>query len=77
MKDKQRSGRANEIPVQIVERVISEATRPIKPMTRQSVRSMAASVGISPDSVHRIWRENDLKSHLRRTFKVSTETKRG
>ena len=33
---------------------------------------LAASVGISPDSVHRIRRENDLKPHLRRTFKAST-----
>jgi transposase len=73
LKDKQRSGRPNEIPVEIVERVISEATRPVKPKTRWSVRSMAANVGISPDSVHRIWRENDLKPHLRRTFKVSTD----
>lgn len=73
LKDRQRSGRPNEIPVEIVERVVTEATRPVKPRNRWSVRSMAANVGISPDSVHRIWRENDLKPHLHRTFKVSTD----
>ena len=73
LNDRRRSGRPNEIPMEIVERVITEATRPVKPKSRWSVRSMAANVGISPDSVHRIWRENDLKPHLQRTFKVSTD----
>lgn len=73
LNDRKRSGRPTEIPVEIVERVITEATRPVKPKNRWSVRSMAANVGISADSVHRIWRENDLKPHLHRTFKVSTD----
>ena len=34
---------------------------------------MAEAVGISPDSVHRIWRANDIKPHLVHTFKVSTD----
>lgn len=40
---------------------------------RHSVRSMAAEVGISPDSVHRIWRANDIKLHLVEVFKMSTD----
>ena len=34
---------------------------------------MAREVGISPDSVHRIWRANDIKPHLVETFKVSND----
>ena len=34
---------------------------------------MADEVGISPDSVHRVWRANDIKPHLVDTFKVSTD----
>ncbi len=34
---------------------------------------MAREVGISPDSVHRIWKANDIKPHLVRTFKVSKD----
>jgi len=34
---------------------------------------MAASVGVSYQSVRRIWKDNDLKPHLRRTFKVSND----
>lgn len=30
-------------------------------------------LGISPDSVHRIWRANEIKPHLVRTFKISTD----
>lgn len=34
---------------------------------------MAREAGISPDSVHRIWRANDIKPHLVETFKVSKD----
>jgi transposase len=34
---------------------------------------MAQAVGISPDSVGRIWRANDLKPHVTATFKLSTD----
>ena len=73
LEDRRRSGRPADIPAEVVERVITEATRPPRPKSRWTVRSMAANVGISPDSVHRIWQQNDLKPHLRRTFKVSTD----
>ena len=36
---------------------------------------MAAAVGMSPDSVHRIWRANDIKPHVVKTFKVSNDPK--
>ena len=34
---------------------------------------MARQVGISPDSVHRIWKANDIKPHLVKTFKLSND----
>jgi transposase len=34
---------------------------------------MARAVGISHDSVQRIWKANDLKPHLTRTFKLSRD----
>jgi len=38
---------------------------------------MAAAIGVSHQSVHRIWRDNDLKPHLRRTFKISNDPQCG
>ena len=71
--DRPGRGRPHSIDPSIVERVISEATRPPAPLKRWSVRKMAKAVGISPDSVHRIWRHCDLKPHLTKTFKVSND----
>ena len=34
---------------------------------------MARAVGISRHSVHKIWKQNELKPHLTRVFKVSTD----
>lgn len=71
--DRKGRGRPPSIPAAKVAQVITRATQPPKPRQRWSVRRMAAAVGISPDSVHRIWRANDIKPHLVHTFKVSTD----
>ena len=73
LKDHEGRGRRPSIPADKVEQVITRVTRPPKPRKRWSVRSMAREVGISADSVHRIWRANDLKPHLTETFKVSND----
>lgn len=73
LKDRAGRGRRPSIPPEKVEQVITRATRPPKPRKRWSVRAMAKEVGISPDSVHRIWKANDIKPHLVETFKVSTD----
>ena len=36
---------------------------------------MAAVIGCSKATVHRVWRDNGLKPHLTRTFKVSNDAK--
>jgi transposase len=73
LKDQSGRGRKVSLPVDKVRQVITKVTQPPAPRTRWSVRSMAAEVGISPRSVHRIWQQNDLKPHLTRTFKISKD----
>jgi transposase len=54
-------------------RVITEATRPPAGRQRHSVRSMARAVGLSVGTVHALWRANDIRPHLTRTFKLSND----
>ena len=55
---------------QVVEKTVKE--RPVN-ATHWSVRTMAKEMGISHTSVQRIWAEHDLKPHLVKSFKVSTD----
>lgn len=41
--------------------------------THWSVRRLAAATGISPTTVHRIWRDHKLKPHQVRSFKFSKD----
>lgn len=43
--------------------------------TQWSTRTMAAAVRVSASTVGRVWRDNGLKPHLTRTFKVSNDPK--
>jgi transposase len=71
--DKPGRGRKASLPAKKIEQVLTKVTQPPKGRCRWSVRTMAKAVGISPDSVHRIWKQNDLKPHLTRTFKLSRD----
>lgn len=73
LKDKKGRGRKPSLPIEKVQQVITRVTQPPKGKRRWSTRTMAKEVGISPDSVHRIWRANELKPHLTRTFKLSND----
>jgi transposase len=73
LRDAPGRGRRPSIPAHKVEQVITTATRPKEPRTRWSVRTMANEVGISPDSVHRIWQANGIKPHVIETFKLSND----
>jgi len=66
-------GRPPSLPASKVEEVITRATQPPKPRTRWSVRTMAKAIGMSPDSVHRIWQANDIKPHLIQIFELSND----
>ena len=74
VKDAPRPGRIPEISEAQV-RAIVEATLHMKPAnaTHWSVRTMAASQGVSPATVQRIWNRHNLKPHLTKTFKLSRD----
>ena len=73
LEDRKGRGRKPTIPQEKVKRVIDEATRPRAPKKRWTVRTMAREVGISPDSVHRVWKANNIKPHLTHQFKISND----
>src|SRR5829696_5804237 len=54
----------------VVERTLH--SRPPKG-THWSVRTMAKAVGLSHTTVQRIWQAHELKPHLAKTFKLSTD----
>lgn len=68
-----RSGRKPSVDVTIRDQIITEVTQPPVGRTRWSSRSMAKAKGVSAHTVQRLWRANDLKPHLQRTFKLSRD----
>ena len=66
-------GRKPSVGAEVRERIIRGATQPPEGRTRWSVRSMARATGVSKDTVQRLWRANDIKPHVTRTFKLSTD----
>jgi transposase len=75
LQDRAGRGRKPSIPAAKLERVVTEVTQPPKNRTRWSVRSMSRHAGISASTVQRIWSKNDLKPHVTKTFKLSTDPK--
>jgi transposase len=43
--------------------------------THWSTRTLAQAQGVSKNTVHRLWQEQNLKPHLRRSFKLSRDPK--
>jgi len=70
-------GRKERLPPEKVEMVVTKVTQPPAGRKRWSTRTMARAAGMSPTSVSRIWRRNDLKPHRVRTFKASRDPKFG
>jgi transposase len=73
LEDRPGRGRRRSIAEAKVARVITEATRPRRPRTRWSLRTMARHAGVSASTVQRLWSQNDLKPHIVKTFKVSSD----
>ena len=73
LKDRAGRGRKPWLASEKIRQVITKVVQPPRGKSKWSTRSMAAAVGLSHQSVHRIWRANDLKPHLRRTFKISND----
>lgn len=71
--DAQGRGRKPALPPEKIRQVVAQVTQPPPGQSRWSTRSMAKAAGISHQSVHAIWKKNDLKPHLTRTFKLSRD----
>ena len=72
--DAPRSGRPRQIDDGEVARVLAKTLEPPPDgTTHWSVRRLAAATGISPTTVHRIWRDHKLKPHRVRSFKFSRD----
>ena len=53
--------------------IVDQATRPPQGLARWTCRSMARELGVSKATVQRVWSENEIKPHLTRVFKLSTD----
>ncbi len=73
LNERRRRGRRTSIAPEIKAEIISEATRPPAGHTQWSTRKMARAKGVSNQTVHKLWRANDIKPHLKRTFKISQD----
>lgn len=73
LSDAQGRGRKPSVALETKAAIVSRATQPPPGRARWSVRSMAAATGVSKATVQRLWRANDLKPHLVRSFKLSND----
>jgi transposase len=74
LSDAPRSGRPRQIDDREVQRVLAKTLEPPPDgTTHWSVRRLATATGISPTTVHRIWRDHKLKPHQVRSFKFSND----
>lgn len=72
--DQAKAGRGNNVPEEIVRRVVATVmTPPPAGYSHWSTRQLAGKIGLGKTAVHDILRANDLKPHLQRTFKVSKD----
>ncbi len=67
-------GRKATIPQQVIDEIV-DLTQHSKPdgQTHWSTRTMADRVGVSKDTVQRVWSARGLKPHLVTTFKLSND----
>lgn len=73
-KDAPRGGRTASVRAAKEAEIIAKTTQgPPAGATHWSVRTMAAAVEVSRSTVQRVWRDNGLKPHLVKTFKVSND----
>ena len=69
--ERKRPGRPQRIDTAVKEEIVQQAMR--GPGARVSTRGVARAVGVSKDTVRRVWQAGDLKPHLTRTFKLSND----
>jgi transposase len=71
--DLPRSGRKRRIDAAEIVRLTTQTTP--KGATHWSTRTLAAKMGISDTTIHKVWKAHGLKPHLVETFKVSRDPK--
>jgi len=73
-RDAPRPGRKPEVPQAVVDRILRKTLeeRP-RGSTHWSTRTMAEEVGVSRETVRRVWKLYRLQPHRTRTFKVSKD----
>jgi transposase len=75
-KDAPRSGRKPSVRSRMEAEIIRKTTQETPPQATQwSTRTMAEAAGVSDSTVRRVWRDNGLKPHRIKTFKVSNDPK--
>lgn len=67
-------GRKSRIPQEVIDKIV-DLTQNSTPEgeTHWSTRTMAKQVGVSKDTVQRVWSGRGLKPHLVKTFKLSND----
>ena len=73
LEESPRPGRPSTIDPAKARRAITEVVQPPKNRARWSTRSMGRELGLSKNTVQRLWRANDLKPHRTRLFKLSKD----
>ena len=72
--DAPRGGRTPTQRAAVEAEIIRRTTQEMPPnATQWSTRSLAKAIGGNDTMVHRVWRDNGLKPHLIKTFKVSND----
>ena len=72
--DAPRPGRRAVVREEKEAEIIRKTTQETPPhATQWSVRTMAKAMGVSKDTVRRVWRDNGLKPHRTKSFKVSND----
>ena len=73
-KDAPRRGRPATKRTEVAHVIVQKTTQERPPnATHWSTRTLGVSLGVSHSMVHRVWRANQLKPHLSRTFKISND----
>ena len=73
-KDAPRGGRKPRLRNRLARKIVERTTQSVPAnATHWSVRTLAADMGVSPSMIHRVWRANQLKPHLTKTFKLSND----
>jgi transposase len=73
LKDEPRSGRKPVYNEKVIAKVISKTLEPPENITHWSTRQMAKRFGMGHMTVHRIWKNHDLKPHRVKSFKYSND----